>query len=111
VTAYRVDFDTIPWESPVEGMRHKVFIQGSRKLRLVEYSKKMEPHWCEKGHYGFVLEGEFEIAFDSETHLYGPGDGIFIPDGKEHRHMGKVLSTVVTVLFVEDVPPQEVAES
>jgi hypothetical protein len=31
------------------------------------------------------------------------GGGVFIPDGREHRHMGKVLTDTVTAIFVEDV--------
>jgi quercetin dioxygenase-like cupin family protein len=62
----------------------------------------MEPHWCEKGHIGYVLQGQFEIRYDREINVYNQGDGVFIPAGKEHRHMGKVLSDVVRVIFVED---------
>ena len=72
-------------------------------MRLVEYDKSMEPHWCEKGHVGYVLEGQFEIKFETDTVVFNPGDGIFIPSGKEHRHMGKVITDVVRVIYVEDV--------
>jgi ethanolamine utilization protein EutQ (cupin superfamily) len=100
---YRVDFDSIPWEFPIKGLRCKTLQQGDRQLRLVEYTRDMEPHWCEKGHTGYVLEGQIEIRFERETVLYNPGDGIFIPHGSEHRHMGKAVSRVVRVIFFEDV--------
>lgn len=99
---YLIDFDCLPWESPMKGLRYKAVTRGSRRLRLVEYTKELDPHWCEKGHIGYLLEGKFEIAFDRETLIFNPGSGIFIPAGTEHRHMGKALSDVVRVIFVED---------
>ncbi|UCE19404.1 MAG: cupin domain-containing protein [Gemmatimonadota bacterium] len=100
---YKVDFDSIPWESPMTGLRARKKIQENKQLRLVEYTKEMEPHWCEKGHIGYVLDGQFEIQFEKKVIVFNPGDGIFIPSGPEHKHMGRVLSDVVRVIFVEDV--------
>ena len=100
---YKVDFKGIFWEKPIRGMRCKIKKREGKQLRLVEYSRDMEAHWCEKGHIGFVLEGKLEIRFDRETCLYVPGDGVFIPSGKEHRHMGIVKTDKVKVIFVEDV--------
>ena len=85
------------------GLRARKRIQDGKQLRLVEYTKDMEPHWCEKGHIGYVLDGQFEIRFEREVIVFNQGDGIFIPSGKEHKHMGRVLSDVVKVIFVEDV--------
>lgn len=100
---YKIDFDKISWEEPLEGIKSKTFKNGNKQLRLVEYAKAMPPHWCEKGHYGYILEGEFAIEYQSETIIYQTGDGVFIPAGAEHRHRGKVLSDLVRVMFVEDV--------
>lgn len=99
----KVDFNALAWQAPMEGLRFKARQQGGRQLRLVEYTREMEPHWCEKGHIGYVLEGRFEIQFDNEAMVFGPGDGMFLPPGRGHRHMGKVLSDVVRCIFVEDV--------
>jgi quercetin dioxygenase-like cupin family protein len=76
---------------------------GSKRVRLVEYSKSMPPHWCERGHYGYILDGRMEIKFADCVRVFTAGDGVFIPDGPEHRHNAKVLSEVVRVVFVEDV--------
>ena len=100
---YKVDFEGIQWETPMKGVRQKVMRHGARQLRLVEYSRDLEPHWCQKGHIGYLLDGEFEITFDSGVFVFNPGDGIFIPAGSEHRHMGRALSNTVTVIFVEDM--------
>ena len=100
---YHVDFGTLEWGSPMRGLRFKAKSGGGRRLRMVEYTPAMELHWCDEGHIGYVLEGEFEIKFDSGIVTYKSGDGVFIPSGSEHRHMGKALTDVVRVVFVEDV--------
>lgn len=100
---YRVDFEAIPWISPMEGVRCKVHAEGDRRLRLVEYAATMPLHWCEKGHWGWILEGTFEIAFERETLVFRTGDGVFIPDGPEHKHRARSLTDTVTALFVEPI--------
>ncbi|HDL78007.1 MAG TPA: hypothetical protein ENH09_00325, partial [Bacteroidetes bacterium] len=83
---HRIDFEKLDWETPVKGVRNKIFQQGSKQIRLVEYTKEMPPHWCEKGHYGLVLNGVFEIEYANEKIVYKSGDGVFIPDGENHKH-------------------------
>jgi quercetin dioxygenase-like cupin family protein len=102
MSGYRVNFESLQWEEPMPGVRHKFVCQGGDKLRLVEYSKTMEPHWCNRGHLGMILDGRFEIRYDKSTEIYEPGDGVFIPSGEEHRHMAKALTDTVRVVFVED---------
>jgi ethanolamine utilization protein EutQ (cupin superfamily) len=100
---YLVDFEKRAWESPMKGLRFKALSHGSTRLRLVEYSDDMEPHWCENGHVGLILEGSFEIEFPGRTIVFGSGDGVFIPKGAEHHHRARVLSGPVRALFVEEV--------
>jgi quercetin dioxygenase-like cupin family protein len=99
---YRCDFESVQWTFPMKGVRHKVFPFQGRSVRLVEYSSEMEPHWCERGHAGYILEGEFQIEFTDGTQIFVSGDGIAIPGGREHRHKATVLSAVVRAVFVED---------
>lgn len=99
--SHKVDFSKLPWEFPFEGVRHKVFDQNELRFRLVEYSQEMPLHWCEKGHYGYLLAGQMEIEYENEKIIYGPGDGIFIPDGHEHKHQGKPLTDKVLIFFIE----------
>gem|GEM_PF-7093559 len=40
--------------------------------RLVEYSKGMPEHWCERGHLEYVLEGGMEVRFGDEIVAYSP---------------------------------------
>ncbi len=100
---YRIDFESMAWESAVRGARFKAYEQGGKKLRLVEFGKEfVEPDWCTKGHIGLILEGQMEIDFDGEKEIFAPGDGIFIPAGQEHKHKGRVLTDKVKVIMIED---------
>jgi quercetin dioxygenase-like cupin family protein len=99
---YRIDFDAAEWESPMPGVRNKAVRHGSQLLRLVEYGNDVAPHWCEKGHVGMILEGRMEIEFDSGTHVFQAGDGVFIPGGTAHRHRATALTEVVRAVFVEE---------
>jgi quercetin dioxygenase-like cupin family protein len=103
VVHYKIDFNNLEWTIPNAGLKHKYIDQNNMRLRLVEYSKDMAPHWCEKGHYGYVIQGEMEIEYSAEKIIYKPGDGIFIPDGAAHRHKGRVLSDKVLIFFIETV--------
>jgi quercetin dioxygenase-like cupin family protein len=100
---HKVDFASIPWESPMEGVRQKIHNIRGEQLRLVEYSRDLVPHWCTKGHTGYILQGEMEVRFEHGVQHYSPGDGIVIPGGEEHKHMAKVISEKVAVIFIEDV--------
>ena len=100
---YKVNFEGINWEDPIEGVKCKIFKYGNKQLRLVVYTKEMPPHWCEKGHFGYILEDKFEIEYQNEKIIYQTGDGVFIPDSKEHKHRAKVLSEFVKVIFMENL--------
>lgn len=100
---YKAEFDKLEWESPIQGVSHKYIDQNDLRIRLVEYSKEMPLHWCEQGHYGFLIEGQLEIDYKSEKIVYKSGDGIFIPDGSDRKHQGKALTEKVLVFFIENV--------
>lgn len=87
----------------IPGMREKAFERGGKRLRLVEYTREMAPHWCSTGHFGYILDGELELELDHSVRRFKSGEGVFIPGGEEHRHRGKVLTKVVRVIFVEDI--------
>jgi len=100
---YRIDFESVEWEMPADGVRFKAYEQDGKKLRLVEFGRNfVEPDWCTKGHIGLILEGQIEIDFNGEKEVFGPGDGIFIPAGKDHKHKGRVLTDKVKAILVED---------
>jgi len=103
MTNYLVDLEALPWESPAQGIRHKLHRVADRALRLVEYSREMAPHWCSKGHVGHIVAGSLEIEFSTGTIRFEAGDLVFIPPGPEHAHRAVVLTPTATALFVEDV--------
>lgn len=100
---YKIDFDKLDWENPLDGVRSKTCRHAGRQMRLIEYTEEMPPHWCEKGHAGMILDGELEIEFADDKILFKKGDGIFIPDGPQHKHKGRVITKSVKVIFLEDV--------
>ncbi len=104
MTQYKVDFDAIEWVSPLNGVRFRPHRADGKQIRVVEYARDfVEPDWCLKGHIGYVLEGRVAIDFNGTVVEYGPGDGIIIPAGEEHKHKAHPLSDLVRVVLVEDV--------
>ena len=92
----KIDFTSIPWEIPAAGVRFKTYEQDGRQLRLVEFNEEfIETDWCTKGHIGYILEGNVVV--------FNAGDGLFIPAGEKNKHIGKVLTKIVKIIFVEDV--------
>jgi quercetin dioxygenase-like cupin family protein len=100
---HKINFDNIEWEHPIKGVKYKKYIHNNKQMRLIKYTKEMPPHWCETGHYGLILEGKMEIEYPNEKIIYKKGDGVFIPDGAEHKHRGRVITESVKVIFIEDV--------
>jgi hypothetical protein len=100
---YAVDFEELQWESPMPGMRFKSFSRDGKKLRIAEFDDQfVEPHWCEKGHVGIVLSGEFEIDFRGKIIRYPEGAAIFIPPGASHAHKGRAVTQVARLFLVEE---------
>ena len=70
---------------------------------MVEFTHEfVEPHWCEKGHIGFVLSGELEIDFKGKVVRYPEGPAILIPAGESHAHKCRSVTPVVRLFLVEE---------
>jgi len=101
---YKIEFENIPWESPAKGIKFKRYIQNNRAIRLVEFSNDfIESDWCSKGHIGYILNGQVEIDFNGNKIVFGPGDGLFIPEGTENKHKAKIISEKVITILIEDL--------
>jgi hypothetical protein len=99
----RIDFSTLPWEEPAPGMRHRILVRGTRKLRLLELTSEfVEAEWCRKAHVGYVLEGELELAFPTHAVRLSAGDGMFVLAREAERHKAKALSPWVRLVLVEE---------
>lgn len=80
MSIFKIDFDSMEWPAGRPGVRHKVYSEGSRQIRLVEFTtSEGDPHWCDQGHIGFVLAGGLEIDFNGKVFSFSAGDGLFIP--------------------------------
>jgi hypothetical protein len=101
---FKIDFDTIEWQSPMPGARCKSYVADGKQLRLLELNHNfVELHWCEKGHVGLVLEGTLEIDFHGQVvTTYKQGDGLFIRPGPAAAHKARALTPVVRLVLVED---------
>ena len=100
----RVDSEAVPWTVPGPNVRFKVHREGTRQIRIVEFSEGFaEPDWCLRGHIGLVLEGVGRLQFQGSEVTLKEGDGVFLQPGDKHKHKLTVLSKVVRVVLVEDV--------
>lgn len=100
----RIEFDGLDWSSPAPGVREKAAAVGKQRLRLVEFTPEfVEEDWCTRGHIGYMLDGELEIAFDDHTIRLGKGDGLFIPSGEASRHKATALTSVARLILIDDV--------
>jgi len=78
-SALRVDFTGMPWQQVRPGVRHKVYREGSRQLRLVEFdTSDGVADWCQVGHVGYVLAGGLNIDVNGSILQFAAGDGLFI---------------------------------
>ena len=104
MSQFKVDFDSMEWQSGREGVRFKVFQEGARQLRLVEFmSGEVAPDWCSQGHIGFVLSGALDIDVAGKVFSFSEGDGIFIPSGQSSAHRATSITPGTRLVMVEEI--------
>jgi quercetin dioxygenase-like cupin family protein len=92
------------WRSIRPGARYKLFQEGSRQLRLVEFtSGDVAPEWCSQGHIGFVLSGALDIDIGGRVVSFTEGDGIFIPSGQSSAHRATSITPGTRLVMVEEI--------
>lgn len=100
----RVDFDSAEWRVTAPGARHKIVERGGKRIRLVEFADTFVEHdWCPKGHVGYILQGELEIAFEGRTERYRPGEGFIILSAGAEKHKARAIGPVARLILIEDV--------
>ena len=100
----RVDFESVDWQATAPGARHKFVERGGKRIRLVEFADTFVEHdWCPKGHVGYLLDGELEIAFEGRTERFGAGEGFIIRGGGTEKHKARALTPVARMILIEDV--------
>jgi len=104
VNPFKISFDAMEWEQIRPDVRQKVYCEGSRQIRLVEFdTSDGAEHWCETGHIGYVLKGTLSISFDGNVIAFKAGDGLFIPAGAASKHRSVAISRGTQLLMVEDL--------
>ncbi|MEP7355423.1 MAG: hypothetical protein ABI824_19505 [Acidobacteriota bacterium] len=97
---HKIDFANLPSETPLPGMRTQCFSQNGVRMRLLEIDPSyIEPDWCQKAHFGLVLEGLLEIDFEGRVERYQPGEGFSI--GENDGHKGRSLTPLTRIMLVE----------
>lgn len=100
---FKVNFASIEWCEGRPGVRFKIYREGSRQMRLVEFStEEGDPHWCELGHIGYVLQGGLTIDFNGTVLSFNAGDGLFIPPGASSAHRGVSIRPGTQLFMVEE---------
>ena len=56
----------------------------------------------ERGHIGYMIEGELEVTFSDHTIRLIRGDGLFIPSGEESKHEATACTAIARVLLVDE---------
>jgi quercetin dioxygenase-like cupin family protein len=104
VSVVKVDFDGMEWQEGREGVRYKLYTEGTRQIRLVEFATaEGDPHWCERGHIGYVLSGGLTIEVNGAMHAFTAGDGLFLPPGAPNAHRGVTITPGTRLIMVEDI--------
>ena len=87
MSSFKVSFEKMEWQQIRPDVRQKVYCEGSRQVRLVEFeTSDGAEHWCETGHIGYVLKGALSIGFNGKVIAFAAGDGLFIPSGAATKH-------------------------
>jgi quercetin dioxygenase-like cupin family protein len=104
VSPFKIDFEAMEWQQVRPDVRQKVYCEGSRQIRLVDFeTSDGAEHWCETGHIGYVLKGALSISFNGEVVSFEAGDGLFIPAGAASKHRSVAIAAGTLLLMVEDL--------
>ena len=104
MSSFKVDFREMEWQQVRPDVRQKVYCEGSRQIRLVEFeTSDGAEYWCELGHIGYVLKGALSISFNGDVIAFEAGDGLFIPPGAAAKHRSVSITSGTQLLMVEDV--------
>jgi hypothetical protein len=103
MSAFRIDFDALPWEGSREAVRMKAWCGDGRTVRIVEFHTTEGPDdFCEQGHIGYVLAGALTIDIAGERVEFKAGDGVVLPAGHATRHRGVRFEPGTRLLMIED---------
>lgn len=84
------------WVKPGADGRVKLARAFGKRVRILELPEGFdEQNWCDKGHQGFVLEGEFTISFETgDEFTCKQNDAFVIPDNSRPSSPARAASMV-----------------
>jgi quercetin dioxygenase-like cupin family protein len=104
----QIDFASLSWDGWASGVpaRIKMARAEGQQLRLIELGPGfVEPQWCERGHVGYVVSGQYVTDLDGETWTMRAGQGFILPTGTRHR--SRNAGSLPAVVFVVDLEPEQ----
>jgi quercetin dioxygenase-like cupin family protein len=102
----QVDFTKLDWEGWASGTgaRVKAATEHGQRVRLFEMAPGfVEPQWCERGHAGYVVRGEYVTELDGQMWTMQTGQGFILPPGTRHRSRNN--GSLPATLFIVDLEP------
>jgi quercetin dioxygenase-like cupin family protein len=102
----QVDFGKLDWEGWASGAgaRIKIAEDQGQRVRLFEMAPGfVEPQWCENGHAGYVVRGEYVTELEGQTWTMRAGQGFILPPGTRHRSRNN--GSLPATLFIVDLDP------
>lgn len=103
----RIDFASLDWDGWASEVpaRIKAAEAAGQRLRLIELGPGfVEPQWCDKGHAGYVVSGQYITDLEGETWTMRTGNGFILPPGTRHR--SRNTGPLPAVVFLVDLDAQ-----
>lgn len=95
---YKIDFKYLPCDLPYKGIIEKSLETSLMKVRKARFLFNNITGFCERPHFGLVINGSVEIEFQDRSIVFNKADAIAIPGGMKHKH--RLIKTEYAELFL-----------
>ena len=98
----RAPFPHLPWAQGTHPLERKK-ASADHPAALLEFAPGFEdPHWCERGHAGYVLSGLIELDLEDRKETMIAGEGFWLDPGTKHRARNPGSEPVILFLVSRD---------
>jgi quercetin dioxygenase-like cupin family protein len=81
----RIPLPDLPWVQGIHPLERKK-ARPQSPVTLLEFASGFEdPHWCSRGHAGYVLSGRFELLLEDGVETMAAGEAFWLDPGTRHR--------------------------
>jgi hypothetical protein len=104
----KVPFDVFDWnhltQSTVAGetgtASHRAVKLEAARIRMVRYSSGyLSDHWCEQGHFGYVIDGEVGLELrDGSSYTLVSGMSFQIPDDSSPHRISSAPGALLLIV-------------